>query len=84
MMHDLCVTNGYRSYWVTRSKMRQDTDAGASKQHDGDCVVDLQVASILVDDDVAMLVGTERYCAATIGAFRLLLISRRLFFLPTG
>ena len=27
--------------------------------NDGDCVVDLQVASILVDDDVAMLVGTE-------------------------
>ena len=68
-----------RDEWVSfllgdRSKMRQDTDAGASKQHDGDCVVDLQVASILVDDDVAMLVGTERYCAATIGAFRLLLI----------
>ena len=53
--------------------MRQDTDALASKQHDGDCVVDLSVASILVDDDVAMLVGTERNCAATIGAFRLLL-----------
>lgn len=54
------------------SKMRQNTDAPASKRHDGGCVVDLWMASILVDDDVAMLVGTERSCAATIGTFRLL------------
>ena len=53
--------------------MRQDTDAPASKRHDGDCVVDLWIATILIDDDVAMLVGTERNCAATIGTFRLLL-----------